>query len=179
MSLCACTYWPPAARVTSTKSSPSSNAWNDCDKFEWKSFHRSENCSGTAIPPKNPDKHDKKTQDALLTLPVLLSEQQRVPTVIHNWKLKRELLPTYTNRVGTFYFSNIIYNASLRLYPTPQIFIIHKQYWLTWQYNGIIIKMSLGLVCYADPSQCTVHCPTNNMNIPSSPNRMKNAENVQ
>lgn len=49
MSLWAWTYWPPAANVTSTRSSPSSNAWNDWDKFEWKSFHRSENCSGIAM----------------------------------------------------------------------------------------------------------------------------------
>lgn len=123
ISLCACTYWPPAARVTSTRSSPSSKAWNDCDKFEWKSFHRRENCSGTAILPTNHDNHDKKTLDALLTLPVTLSEQLRVPTVIHNWKLKRELLPTYTNRVGTFYSSNIIYNASPRRYR--RLFIKH------------------------------------------------------
>lgn len=60
ISLWAWTYWPPAANVTSTRSSPSNNAWKDWDRFEWKSFHLKENCSGIAIaawktPPFNQD----------------------------------------------------------------------------------------------------------------------------
>nr|CAD7423948.1 unnamed protein product [Timema monikensis] len=43
--LCAWTKFPPAANVTSTRSSPWRRAWNPEERLLWKLFQRRENCS--------------------------------------------------------------------------------------------------------------------------------------